>query len=100
MSSLETVRERGFYEVVRESSGPYVGAVWNNFASDKETWTEQLVNGKLLNKATTLVGSLIGGKIKTPEPMPSAADVAELRPTTGTVAPKIDPADLDPKAKL
>lgn len=103
ITSLETVRERGFYEVVRESSGPYVGAVWKNFASDMETWTEQLVNGKLLNKATTLVGSLISGKLKTPAPIPSAADVAELHSTT-PVAPKLDPTepavDLDPKAKL
>jgi hypothetical protein len=47
---------------------------------------------------------LISGKIKTPDPIPSAADVAESHPTTGTVVPKIDPTepatDLDPKAKL
>jgi len=70
MTSLATVRERGFYEVVRESSGPYVGAVWNNFSAETETWTEQLINGKLLNKAVDTVGSWLGGKGQTAESTP------------------------------
>ncbi|MBT4868081.1 MAG: hypothetical protein HON53_23505 [Planctomycetaceae bacterium] len=73
MTSLESVRERGFYEVVRESSGPYVGAVWNNFSADTETWTEQLVNGKLLNKAADVVGGWLGGKDQAAEAPPSDA---------------------------
>ena len=70
MTSLESVRERGFYEIVRESSGPYVGAVWNNFSTDTETWTEQLINGKFLNKATSMVGGWLGGKDQTAEASP------------------------------
>jgi hypothetical protein len=62
ISSLETMRQKGFYETVRESSGPYVGAVWNNFAADRETWTEQIVSGKLLRRVGGAVGGWLGGR--------------------------------------
>ena len=49
--SLVAVKQRGFYETVRESSGPYVEAVWNNFSHDRETWTEEVVTGRAFQKA-------------------------------------------------
>lgn len=42
--SLARIREQGFYETVAESYRPYVEAVWYNFAEERETWTEQLLN--------------------------------------------------------
>ena len=59
--SLETIRERGFFETVSESSEPYVEAVWNNFAQDRETWTEELVTGRVLKKAYTSLKRWFGG---------------------------------------
>ncbi len=49
--SLSDIRRRGLYGVLRDSSGPYIEAVWQNFSSDKPTITEDLLSGKLLGKA-------------------------------------------------
>jgi hypothetical protein len=50
VDSLRTMRERGFYPLIRESSTPYIKAVWNNFSHDRETWTSQLISGKLFRQ--------------------------------------------------
>ena len=47
----KTINDKGFYEVIRESSGPYVEAVWNNFSTDRQTWTEELLSGRALGRA-------------------------------------------------
>ena len=44
--ALRTVHERGFYPLIRESSAPYVKAVWKNFSADRQTWTTPLVTGE------------------------------------------------------
>lgn len=53
--AMNDVRERGFYETVKETSGPYVDAVWNNFAVDRPTWTAELLSGRAVGKAFTMV---------------------------------------------
>ena len=50
VDSLKTINDKGFYEVIRESSGPYVEAVWNNFSTDRQTWTEELLSGRALER--------------------------------------------------
>ena len=83
VSSLEAVRERGFYQIISESSGPYVAAVWNNFAAEKETWTEQIVTGKLLGKAVNTVGGWIGGNKE-------AAKLTDFDPPAEPETPQLD----------
>ena len=84
VAALKDVRERGFYESLRESSEPYVAAVWNNFSVDKETWTEQLVTGKLLGKAVNTMGGWLGGDQQKAEAIePHSTDEAKPPPTDG-----------------
>jgi hypothetical protein len=47
VDGLRTVREQGFYHVVRTSGAPYAQAVWRNFATQRETLTSQIVTGRL-----------------------------------------------------
>ncbi len=47
VDGLRTIRQRGFYHVVRTSATPYTQAVWRNFATERETLTTQIVTGRL-----------------------------------------------------
>ena len=49
--AIKQVHERGLYQSVKESSEPYVEALWNNFSEDRETWTEKIVSGKVFQSA-------------------------------------------------
>jgi hypothetical protein len=51
VDALKDVRERGFYQSLRESSAPYVEAVWTNFRVDRSTWTEELLSGRAIGNA-------------------------------------------------
>lgn len=53
--SLAHIREKGFYETVRESYEPYIAAVWTNFSAERKTWTETLLDP---NNITQAVGKL------------------------------------------
>jgi hypothetical protein len=46
-SGLRAVREQGFYPLILASSAPYRKAVWTNFAAGRQTWTSQIVSGRL-----------------------------------------------------
>jgi len=46
--SLKTIHDKGLFESLRETSGPYIEAVWHNFAEDKPTWTEDVLTGRLV----------------------------------------------------
>jgi hypothetical protein len=58
--SLQLIQDKGLFESLRETSGPYISAVWNNFANDKPTWTEELVSGRLILKGWKAVSGLLG----------------------------------------
>jgi hypothetical protein len=45
------LREKGFYNTLAETSGPYIEAVWYNFSSTRGTVTEDLFSGKLIGQA-------------------------------------------------
>ena len=45
--ALVSISERGFYETLSESSEPYLEAAWHNFDSSRETWTEELITGRM-----------------------------------------------------
>lgn len=59
--SLNTISEQGLFETLRTTSGPYISAVWNNFAQDKPTWTEDLVTGRLAVRGWKTVTGLLSG---------------------------------------
>lgn len=58
--SLSEIRQRGFYEMVAESYQPYVQAVWNNFAAERETWTEQLLDPSKLTATVNKLYDFLG----------------------------------------
>jgi hypothetical protein len=49
--ALDEISKQGLYETLSVVSTPYVEAVWENFEDDRETWTEELVTGRLIGKA-------------------------------------------------
>ena len=67
-TSLRTVRERGLYSMLAESWQPYFDAVWNNFAMDKQTVTEEVVTGRLFGRVWRTLKGWFGcrGKGGTP----------------------------------
>ncbi len=51
--ALISIKERGFYVTLQESSTPYLEAAWHNFDSSRETWTEELITGRMPKKFWT-----------------------------------------------
>ncbi len=49
--ALNEIAENGLYETLSDVSAPYLAAVWENFGGERETWTEELVTGRLIGKA-------------------------------------------------
>ncbi len=49
--ALDEIAENGFYATLANASSPYIEAVWDNFDDDRETWTEELLTGRLFEKA-------------------------------------------------
>ena len=44
---LKSISEKGFYETLSDSSAPYLEAAWHNFDGSRETWTEELITGRM-----------------------------------------------------
>lgn len=57
--SLTRIRENGFYDTVAESYKPYVDALWHNFAGERETWTEQLLDPNNITKTVNKLFSFL-----------------------------------------
>jgi hypothetical protein len=49
--ALRSLRQKGLYPLVRESAAVYAQAVWQNFAPHRQTWTAELVSGRLFRRA-------------------------------------------------
>ncbi len=49
--AIREVRSKGVYLALRETSRPYVKAVWNNFSAKRSTITEDLFSGRLIARA-------------------------------------------------
>jgi Zn-finger nucleic acid-binding protein len=62
VESLNTVRERGFYQSVKESSQPYVASIWTNLAADRSTWTEEVLSGRAIRKGLSAISGLFQKK--------------------------------------
>lgn len=50
-AALGDISDNGLYATLSDVSSPYLEAVWDNFDDDRETWTEELVTGRLFEKA-------------------------------------------------
>lgn len=60
--ALTRIQQKGFYESVSESYGPYVAAVWKNFSREKKSWTESLLDpGNVSRMLGTAAGWLRRG---------------------------------------
>ena len=75
--SMVTIREHGFYRSLRDTSEPYIEAVWSNFSIDRETWTEAVFNGRAIGWGFSKVtGWLRGNKIeKSDDPVDDVRNV-------------------------
>ncbi len=62
VTSLKTIHEQGLFETVRDTSAPYVEAVWNNFSDDRPTWTEEVVTGKAIVRGWKTVSGWFTGQ--------------------------------------
>jgi Zn-finger nucleic acid-binding protein len=60
--SLSTICQDGLFETLKDTSAPYVEAVWNNFSDNKGTWTEELLSGRAVMKGFDKLGSWLGRK--------------------------------------
>jgi hypothetical protein len=49
--ALDEIGEHGLYATLSDASTPYLEAVWENFDEGRETWTEDLVTGRMFGKA-------------------------------------------------
>ena len=49
--ALEEISDHGLYATLSDAATPYLGAVWQNFESERETWTEELITGRMFGKA-------------------------------------------------
>lgn len=75
-TALAEIRARGLFQTLRESSGPYIQSVWNNFSAHRETMTEDVVSGRFFGRMFRKVGGWFRGK---PKDAP-ATDVVEPPP--------------------
>lgn len=48
---LREIESQGLVATLYHSAGPYLEAVWNNFAPNRGTWTETLLSGQWLRKS-------------------------------------------------
>ncbi len=50
LTALADINARGVYATLADVSGPYIEAVWRNYAHDRDTWTEDLVTGRFFRR--------------------------------------------------
>jgi len=60
-AALGQIHRRGVYAVLRDSSGPYIDAVWQNFSTGRSTVTEDLLSGRLWAKGREAIRRWRGG---------------------------------------
>lgn len=72
-TALKEIHAKGLFVTMRESSGPYIQAVWTNFSADRETLTEDVVSGRFFGRMFGKIGGWFRGKKEEDQPS-SAAD--------------------------
>ncbi|MEM6689435.1 MAG: hypothetical protein AAF664_08420 [Planctomycetota bacterium] len=53
--SIATIRKEGITEVLRQAAEPYLDAIWDNFSSQRETWTAEILSGRAIAQAWTSI---------------------------------------------
>jgi hypothetical protein len=53
--ALAKVRQQGLWTTVQNTYEPYIDAVWRNFRSDRQTWTETALSGRTYRKGWLLL---------------------------------------------
>jgi len=61
-TALGEIRARGLYATLRDSSAPYIEAMWENFSTEKATITEDLLSGKLIDHGWNAVRRWMGAE--------------------------------------
>jgi hypothetical protein len=61
-AAIREIRTSGVYASLRETSRPYLDAVWNNFSGKRSTLTEDLFSGRLVGRAWKSVRRWLGGE--------------------------------------
>lgn len=62
--ALAEIRKHGLFHSLKDTSAPYVTAVWSNFADEKPTVTEDIVTGRLFGRAIKKVAGWFRRKDK------------------------------------
>ena len=62
--ALSRVQEQGLLKSLQETYEPYIEGVWNNFHTDRRTWTDALIDGSAFKTAWSGVRKLFGGDPK------------------------------------
>jgi hypothetical protein len=60
--AIREIRSKGVYASLRETSRPYLGAVWDNFSAKRTTLTEDLFSGRLTARAWKALRRRLGCK--------------------------------------
>ena len=68
--ALDEINQHGLYVTLANVSTPYIEAVWDNFDGTRETWTEELISGRMFGRAWKSVRGWFGGSddLTTPAP--------------------------------
>jgi hypothetical protein len=68
VDALARVKEQGLWTSVRDTYEPYVDGVWNNFHSDRRTWTDAILDPATYGKAWTGIRKWAWPTGETPAP--------------------------------
>jgi hypothetical protein len=86
-AAIDDIRGKGIYASLRDTSQPYVEAVWRNFAATKPTVTEDLLSGKLVGRAWQGVRRWLGRE-EPKEEQPKEMAPKEEQPPSSTFSPR------------
>jgi hypothetical protein len=76
--AIRDIRQKGIYASLRETSGPYIEAVWSNFSTERTTITQEILSGRVFGKAWRAIARWFGRKkAEQPPPAESGIDEAE-----------------------
>ncbi len=92
-NSLSEIHRKGYYQSLRDTSKPYFTAVWNNFSTEKTTVTEEVLSGRLFEKALAGMRDWIHGPETTVAADATAADSATSGVSPDATEPEVE--DLD-----
>jgi len=68
VEALQEIHTVGFYRTLQTASAPYLTAVWSNYADDRETWTEDFLSGRLLDRTLQTLRGWWNRPAETPSP--------------------------------